>query len=667
MDKKIKLDIINKILTEDVSLRKANAKIYPLGKGKYHAAISLGEIHYKDNYSDNTEPWKDIDLTWNGNRIDKAPYILERDGNIYTVTDKRTGLQSVIELTDVGSKKIKKTDVTDKKLTDLAPDIDFEIIPQNHQIRFQRTLKTASAAKDAKFKITGDIPIKYQAYDADGNAVELETAIKDGVLTETVKEKTGLKYPIKVDPTVEPTLDASANDCVFRWNGSNWTLPSLTVAFVRVGYNSSIALKEGGGFRWTGCPPQGAQIDTAYITLTDVYGIKETTVNARITGNKQASPDAWSNTANYQARRGTVVGGANNDYITTAQVDWDNITGISEDQTWNTPEIKTVIQELINQAGYSGTIALWIDDHDARGDQENVHVRYFYSWDGDPAKAPVLHIEYTVVIETNACTNVTDESATANAEIIIADNTVIRRGFVYTKGNTGSPLITDLNAIVISEETKSGIDGLVLRKYNGDLEENGYFTFDDIIDLGAVYTVRAHGILTTTSLNLYDDLYSYTDLYAVFNLFGIQEGKTSVVIEISTTDDDTAADPEWSDWQTFVIGDYSARGFRFRIYAEGLPPDITPILYSVYIELDMEDRVYSFEETVTEGGITIEFDPPFYAAPHIGISILDAQSGDYYVIDTKDENGFNVEIFNGVSSVERAISGIARGYGMKEV
>ena len=270
-------------------------------------------------------------------------------------------------------------------------------------------------------------------------------------------------------------------------------------------------------------------------------------------------------------------------------------------------------------------------------------------------------------IETEACTNVTSESATANATINRSTNAVVRRGFVYRKASSGDPLITDLNATVISEETKSGIDGLVLRKYNGDLEEDGYFTLDDIIDLGAVYTVRAHGILTTTSLNLYDDLYSYTDLFAVLNLYGVNEGKTNVVIEISTTNDDTTADPEWSDWQTFIIGDYSARGFRFRLYAKGLPPDITPIIYSAYIELDMEDRVYSFEETVTAGGITIEFDPPFYAAPHIGISILDAQSGDYYVIDAKDENGFNVEIFNGVTSVERAISGIARGYGMKEV
>lgn len=666
MDKKIKLDIINKILTEDVSLRKANAKIYPLGKGKYHAAISLGEIHYKDNYSNNQEQWKDIDLTWSGNRIDKAPYILERDRNKFSVTDKRTGLQSVIELAQIGTKEIKSADVTDKKVTDLAPNVDFEIIPQNHQIRFQRTLKNAAAAKYAKFKITGDIPIKYQAYDADGEPVELTTAIKDGVLTETVKEKSGLKYPIKVDPTLNLTLGASNQDISVGYVSGAWAA-NLAATTMQLGYNTATNLKRGGGLYYTGCPPQGAQIDTSYIVFTASSSISDTTVNLRITGNKQAVPAVWSNIANYQARRGTVVGGANDDYITTAQVGWDNVAAWTKDSSYNSPELKTVNQEQVNQDGYNGILALFVDDHDARGDQENNHYRAAYSWNGDPAKAPVLHIEYTVVIETNACTDVTSDSATANAEIIIADNTVVRRGFVYIKASSGDPLITDFGAVTIYEDTQANVDGLILRKLNGELEEDGYFTLDDIIDLGAVYTVRAHGILTTTALNLYDNLYSYTDLYAVANLYGTSEGKTSVVIEISTTNDDTTADPEWSDWQTFVIGDYSARGFRFRLYAEGLPPDITPIIYSVYIELDMEDRVYSFEETVTEGGITIEFDPPFYAAPHIGISILDAQSGDYYVIDTKDENGFNVEIFNGVTSVEREISGIARGYGMKEV
>ena len=391
---KIKPETINNLLTEDASLRKANAKVYPLGSNKYHAAIHLGDIHYKDNYSDNLEQWKDIDLTWSGNRIDKAPYILVRDGNVFTVTDKRTGLQSLIELSAIGTTAITKAAATAAKVTNLVPNVDFEIIPQNHQIRFQRTIKTALAAKDARFKISGDLPIKYQAYDADGEPVELVTAIVDGVLTETVKEKAGLKYPIKVDPTLDLTLGASNQDIRVYYNGSAWEA-NLTATSDRLGYNTANGQKEGVGHYWSGGPPQGAQIDTAYITVMAQYGHSTTTVNARITGNKQAVPAVFSNINDYKARRGTVVGGENNNYITTAQVDWDNIPAWTKNTAYNTPEIKTVVQELVNQAGYNGILASFLDDHDGRTTVADTRVRYFYSWDVDPAKAPVLHVEYT--------------------------------------------------------------------------------------------------------------------------------------------------------------------------------------------------------------------------------------------------------------------------------
>ena len=379
-------------MEEIINKRTENAKTYNLGKGRFASDISLGAIHYKDNYSDSKEFWKPIDLTIVNRRMDKAPYILEVKDNRTTVTCKKTGLQSVVEMQSIGTVDVSKDTLLDQK--SVAVDMDYKLVLHPDKVKFQRTLLSDKAPLDATFKISGDLPIKYEAFDADGSPVNIKTSIKDGILTETIDQKS-LKYPIKIDPTIDTRIDASANDCLFRWNGSAWVMAVLTGAFGRVGYNTNVTLKEGGGLRWTGCPPQGAQIDTAYVTLTEVYNSAQTTVSARITGNKQASPAAWSNTANYQERRGTVVGGANNNYITTAQVDWDNIAATTMEVAYNTPEIKTVIQELVNQGGYSGTIALWIDDHDARGDQEDAHVRYWYTWDNDPDKAAVLHVEYT--------------------------------------------------------------------------------------------------------------------------------------------------------------------------------------------------------------------------------------------------------------------------------
>ena len=391
---KIKPETINNLLTEDASLRKANAKVYPLGSNKYHAAIHLGDIHYKDNYSDNLEQWKDIDLTWSGNRIDKAPYILVRDGNVFTVTDKRTGLQSLIELSAIGTTAITKAAATAAKTENLAPNVDFEVIPQNHQIRFQRTLKNALAAKDAKFKITGDLPIKYQAYDADGEPVELTTEIKDGILTETVKDKSGLKYPIKVDPTINLDVAASADDCDVYWNGSAWVI-SLTRALIRVGYNLAASSNCGSAMRFQNANiPSGVSIDTAYITFTASNSDSNNNVMSQIWGEKATSPAEFSTIADYQARCGVLVGGADNSKRTTAVVSYDAIAAWTKDTTYNSPELKTVVQEISDLGAVSHIALFWLD-HAGVSTATDYTIRRAYSYDGDPAKAPVLHIEYT--------------------------------------------------------------------------------------------------------------------------------------------------------------------------------------------------------------------------------------------------------------------------------
>ena len=377
---------------EDVTLRKANVISYRLPKDMIHSAIALGDVHYKDNYKDDTELWKPIDLTIVNGRMDKAPYILEVKDNRTTITCKKTGRKSIVEMKSIGTVDVSKDTLLDQK--SVAVDTDYKLVLHPDKVKFQRTLLSDKAPFDAKFKITGDLPIKYQAYDADGEPVELETSIKDVILTETVKEKSGLKYPIKVDPTLDLSVGASNRDISVGYVSDAWAV-NLTATKLQMGYVSATNIKRGGGLYYAGAPPQGAQTDTSYITFTASDSLANTTVNLRITGNKQAVPAVWSDIANYQERRGTVVGGANDNYITTAQVDWDGVAAWTAETTYNSPEIKTVVQELVNQAGYRGTLGLFVDDHDARGDQENNHYRSAYTWDGDPSKAPVLHIEYT--------------------------------------------------------------------------------------------------------------------------------------------------------------------------------------------------------------------------------------------------------------------------------
>ena len=210
MSEKLKIEILND--------RTENSKTYDIGNGKKIAEICIGAIHYKDDYKDEKEQFKEIDLTWVDNKITKAPYTLERVGNKINVLDKKTGKTSSIELDSIGDEKLStKKSLTGSKTTEIVKDVDVEIIAAPDSIRYQTIIKDEKALKDLKYKITGDIPISYSAVDDDGEAVPLITSVsKEGILTESVDvksftsekaEKTKIKYPIKIDPTLTLSMN----------------------------------------------------------------------------------------------------------------------------------------------------------------------------------------------------------------------------------------------------------------------------------------------------------------------------------------------------------------------------------------------------------------------------------------------------------------------------
>lgn len=217
-------------MNELIEQRTENSKTFDLGNGKRRTEICIGALHYKDDYKDEKEQFRDIDLTWVNNKITKAPYTLERIGNKINVLDKKTGKTSSIELDSIGEEKlIAEKSLTDSKTVEIVKDVDVEIIVAPNSIRYQTIIKDEKALKDLKYKIVGDIPISYSAVDADGDAVPLITSVsKDGILTESVDtksfasfnekktaikypiKKTAIKYPIKIDPTL--TIQGEGKD-----------------------------------------------------------------------------------------------------------------------------------------------------------------------------------------------------------------------------------------------------------------------------------------------------------------------------------------------------------------------------------------------------------------------------------------------------------------------
>lgn len=203
-------------MLEVLNRRTENSKDYDLGGGKFRREVTGQPQHYKDDYKDSKEAWKDIDLTIVNGRVDKAPYIMVIDGNKVTVTDKKTGQQSVVELLKVGTTAISSTSLSaDSKSAEIIKDVDYDLVFNETKIKFQRTIKSAEALKEATFKITGDIPVVYSAVDSDGDKLEVQTTTdKSGNIVETfvaekiISGKDGLEtkiaptYPIKIDPTL---------------------------------------------------------------------------------------------------------------------------------------------------------------------------------------------------------------------------------------------------------------------------------------------------------------------------------------------------------------------------------------------------------------------------------------------------------------------------------
>ncbi len=200
--------------------------------------------------------------------------------------------------------------------------------------------------------------------------------------------------------TVNVRVAASADDCfVYLYPETFWII-GLTTTELYTGDLGGTNLKQGNGMRFLGAGlpgnvilPPSAKVLTATLTFTAKYSSSTTTVNSVIIGEKSATPATFSNIANYQGRRGTICGGANDNNITTAHAHWDNIGAITAEATFVSPDISTILQELVDAYnGITNCVLFW-DDH---AGASTAATRNGYAWDGDPAKAPLLSGTYSV-------------------------------------------------------------------------------------------------------------------------------------------------------------------------------------------------------------------------------------------------------------------------------
>ncbi len=195
---------------------------------------------------------------------------------------------------------------------------------------------------------------------------------------------------------------------------------------------------------------------------------------------------------------------------------------------------------------------------------------------------------------------------------------------------------------------------------------NGVYNFNNDIDLGAIYVSRLTADMNVLGTDVYDiiDAYNNVDVVESWDQ-SVDPSLFDVKLQLRTTDDDPLAMPIWSEWQNFVVGDYSARAYEFRTLLTSYSTTVMPKVSRLRVNVDMPDRMDARNDITSDVlGSTVNFNNGFKATPAISITAQDMVAGDYYAITNITNASFDIQFFNASDvGVVRSFDYLAKGYG----
>jgi hypothetical protein len=198
---------------------------------------------------------------------------------------------------------------------------------------------------------------------------------------------------------------------------------------------------------------------------------------------------------------------------------------------------------------------------------------------------------------------------------------------------------------------------------NADFYASGNYLFADIIDIGAKHTCRLTASLKQTSNNpddLFDNRSGLFDTNSS-NFDGDTPSNSNAHIEIATSDDNST----YTSFQNFVIGEYTARYFKFRVVLTSSDLASTPVVEEVSVTIDMPDRIFSGNDITSGAGTyTVSFTNPYKSVNYaLGITGQGMATGDFFLVESKTINGFNVTFKNSSgTAVSKTFDYIAKGF-----
>jgi hypothetical protein len=186
--------------------------------------------------------------------------------------------------------------------------------------------------------------------------------------------------------TLNLQVSQSSDDTARHKSSDYWNTAHIAVT---AGYYSSTYKGMGGAMRFQNVTiPPGSTITSAYLTLRAYDTLNNTVVNSYLKGQNNSNPATFSTQADFDART----------WLSTV-VNWDSIPAWTNNTDYQSPDISSIIQAIINLSGWASGNALVLawEDWELRSTQANNTYRDAYSYDGSSTYAPKLHIEYTTV------------------------------------------------------------------------------------------------------------------------------------------------------------------------------------------------------------------------------------------------------------------------------
>lgn len=277
---------------------------------------------------------------------------------------------------------------------------------------------------------------------------------------------------------------------------------------------------------------------------------------------------------------------------------------------------------------------------------------------------------YASILPTESVAIINDISGLNVIETITESPAFLGQKVECSVGDDGLVLDTSVDFDAVSglfDDVDGEFDG-----GGGTTSTEGTYYFENYLDLGNVYTSRITAIVDVGRIdyvNTFDAREGDFDA-ATGEFDGDPDAfdDTNVELWVSTTDDDPNSSPAtWTAYRKFFVGDYKARGFRFKAVLTSIDEGASPILKNLTINVDMPDRVIGGDDLISgtgAGGYSVTFAPSFKVVPSIGIMAQNLQQGDFYEIPTKSASGFTIRFKNsGGTVVSRTFDYVAKGYG----